>query len=137
MGGSYGGYATLAGLAFSPEAFTCGVDIVGPSNLNTLLKTIPPYWSTILSTFHERMGDWEEMLTAQSPLFKADQIKAPLLIGQGANDPREQGRERPDRRRHAQKTKTWSITCSLMKATDLRGTIWRSYPGGLEHRRCQ
>jgi dipeptidyl aminopeptidase/acylaminoacyl peptidase len=88
MGGSYGGYATLAGLAFSPEAFACGVDIVGPSNLNTLLKTIPPYWSTILSTFHKRMGDSEEFLNSQSPLFKADQIKAPLLIGQGANDPR-------------------------------------------------
>lgn len=88
MGGSYGGYATLAGVAFSPEAFACGVDIVGPSNLNTLLKTIPPYWSTILSTFHKRMGDSEEMLNAQSPLFKAGQIKAPLLIGQGANDPR-------------------------------------------------
>jgi len=88
MGGSYGGYATLAGVAFSPEAFTCGVDIVGPSNLNTLLKTIPPYWSTILSTFHKRMGDNEEVLNAQSPLFKASQIKAPLLIGQGANDPR-------------------------------------------------
>ena len=88
MGGSYGGYATLAGVAFSPEAFTCGVDIVGPSNLNTLLKTIPPYWSTILSTFHKRMGDSEEVLNAQSPLFKANQITAPLLIGQGANDPR-------------------------------------------------
>ena len=88
MGGSYGGYATLAGVAFSPDAFTCGVDIVGPSNLNTLLKTIPPYWSTMLATFHKRMGDSEEMLRAQSPLFKADQIKVPLLIGQGANDPR-------------------------------------------------
>jgi dipeptidyl aminopeptidase/acylaminoacyl peptidase len=88
MGGSYGGYATLAGLAFSPEAFTCGVDIVGPSNLNTLLKSIPPYWSTFLATFHKRMGDTEEFLNSQSPLFKADQIKAPLLIGQGANDPR-------------------------------------------------
>lgn len=88
MGGSYGGYATLAGLAFSPDAYTCGVDIVGPSNLNTLLKTIPPYWSTALSTFHKRMGDTETLLTAQSPLFKADQIKVPLLIGQGANDPR-------------------------------------------------
>jgi dipeptidyl aminopeptidase/acylaminoacyl peptidase len=88
MGGSYGGYATLAGVAFSPDAFACGVDIVGPSNLNTLLKTIPPYWSTILSTFHKRMGDSEEVLKAQSPLFKADQIKVPLLIGQGANDPR-------------------------------------------------
>ncbi len=88
MGGSYGGYATLAGVTFSPDAFACGVDIVGPSNLNTLLKTIPPYWSTILSTFHKRMGDTEAVLTAQSPLFKADQIKVPLLIGQGKNDPR-------------------------------------------------
>jgi len=88
MGGSYGGYATLAGVAFSPDTFTCGVDIVGPSNLNTLLKTIPPYWSTLLSTFHKRMGDSEEFLRSQSPLFKADQIKVPLLIGQGANDPR-------------------------------------------------
>ena len=88
MGGSYGGYATLAGVAFSPDAFACGVDIVGPSNLNTLLKTTPPYWSTLLSTFHKRMGDSEEFLNSQSPLFKADQIKVPLLIGQGANDPR-------------------------------------------------
>ena len=88
MGGSYGGYATLAGLAFAPDAFACGVDIVGPSNLNTLLKTIPPYWSTMVSIFHKRMGDNEEFLKSQSPLFKADQIKAPLLIGQGANDPR-------------------------------------------------
>jgi dipeptidyl aminopeptidase/acylaminoacyl peptidase len=88
MGGSYGGYATLAGLAFSPDAFACGVDIVGPSNLNTLLRTIPPYWSTFLAIFHKRMGDDEAFLNSQSPLFKADQIKAPLLIGQGANDPR-------------------------------------------------
>jgi len=88
MGGSYGGYATLAGVAFSPDAFACGVDIVGPSNLYTLLKTTPPYWSTIISTFHKRMGDSEEFLKTQSPLFKADQIKVPLLIGQGANDPR-------------------------------------------------
>jgi dipeptidyl aminopeptidase/acylaminoacyl peptidase len=88
MGGSYGGYATLAGVAFAPDAYACGVDIVGPSNLNTLLKTIPPYWSTMLAVFHKRMGDNEEILKAQSPLFRADQIKAPLLIGQGANDPR-------------------------------------------------
>jgi dipeptidyl aminopeptidase/acylaminoacyl peptidase len=88
MGGSYGGYATLAGVTFSPDAFACGVDIVGPSNLNTLLKTIPPYWSTVLATFHKRMGDSEAVLKEQSPLFKAEQIKAPLLIGQGANDPR-------------------------------------------------
>ena len=88
MGGSYGGYATLAGVAFAPDAYACGVDIVGPSNLNTFLKTIPPYWSTMLAVFHKRMGDNEEILKSQSPLFKADQIKAPLLIGQGANDPR-------------------------------------------------
>lgn len=88
MGGSYGGYATLAGLAFSPDAYACGVDIVGPSNLNTLLKSIPPYWSTFLAVLHKRMGDDEAFLKSQSPLFKADQIKSPLMIGQGANDPR-------------------------------------------------
>jgi dipeptidyl aminopeptidase/acylaminoacyl peptidase len=88
MGGSYGGYATLAALAFSPEAFCCGVDIVGPSNLNTLLATIPPYWSTLVALFHKRMGNDEEFLNSQSPVFKANQMKAPLLIGQGANDPR-------------------------------------------------
>ena len=88
MGGSYGGYATLAAVTFSPDAFSCGVDIVGPSNLNTLLKTIPPYWSTLLAVFHKRMGEDKAFLESQSPLFKADKIKAPLLIGQGANDPR-------------------------------------------------
>jgi len=88
MGGSYGGYATLAGVAFSPDAFACGVDIVGPSNLNTLLKTIPPYWSTFVAVFHKRMGEDEAFLKSQSPLFKADEIKVPLLIGQGKNDPR-------------------------------------------------
>jgi dipeptidyl aminopeptidase/acylaminoacyl peptidase len=88
MGGSYGGYATLAALTFSPDAFACGVDIVGPSNLNTLLKTIPPYWATFVAIFHKRMGEDEAFLKSQSPLFKADQIKVPLLIGQGANDPR-------------------------------------------------
>jgi dipeptidyl aminopeptidase/acylaminoacyl peptidase len=88
MGGSYGGYATLAAVAFSPDAFACGVDIVGPSNLYTLLKTIPPYWSTDLAVMHKRMGEDKAFLESQSPLFKADQIKAPLLIGQGANDPR-------------------------------------------------
>lgn len=88
MGGSYGGYATLAALAFAPDAFACGVDIVGPSNLNTLLASIPPYWETLRATFTQRMGDSEELLTSQSPLFRADAIRAPLLIGQGANDPR-------------------------------------------------
>ncbi len=93
MGGSYGGYATLAGLTFTPEKFACGVDIVGPSNLETLLDTIPPYWAPMVKIFHERMGDpnTEEglaLLKAASPLYKADQITKPLLILQGANDPR-------------------------------------------------
>jgi dipeptidyl aminopeptidase/acylaminoacyl peptidase len=93
MGGSYGGYATLAGLAFTPETFACGVDIVGPSNLETLLATIPPYWAPMVKIFHERMGDpnTEEglaTLRAASPLYKADRITRPLLIAQGANDPR-------------------------------------------------
>jgi dipeptidyl aminopeptidase/acylaminoacyl peptidase len=88
MGGSYGGYATLVGVAFTPDEFTCGVDIVGPSNLYTLLKTIPPYWATIRAMFDKRMGKDEDFLRSRSPLFKADKIKAPLLIGQGKNDPR-------------------------------------------------
>jgi dipeptidyl aminopeptidase/acylaminoacyl peptidase len=93
MGGSYGGYATLAGLAFTPDRFACGVDIVGPSNLSTLLGTIPPYWEAIRAQFYKRMGDptteaGKALLRERSPLFKADQIRRPLLIGQGANDPR-------------------------------------------------
>lgn len=88
MGGSYGGYATLVGLTFTPEEFTCGVDIVGPSNLNTLLASIPPYWGPIRGVFQKRMGSDEAFLSSRSPLFKADRITKPLLIGQGANDPR-------------------------------------------------
>jgi dipeptidyl aminopeptidase/acylaminoacyl peptidase len=93
MGGSYGGYATLAGLTFTPEVFACGVDIVGPSNLKTLIASIPPYWKPIRSMFDVRMGNVDEPKDADlvknaSPLFKADRIVRPLLIGQGANDPR-------------------------------------------------
>ena len=91
MGGSYGGYATLVGVTFTPDEFACGVDIVGPSNIVTLIKSIPPYWVPIKSLFDKRVGKVEtdeEFLKSRSPLFKADQIKAPLLIGQGANDPR-------------------------------------------------
>jgi dipeptidyl aminopeptidase/acylaminoacyl peptidase len=93
MGGSYGGYATLAGLTFTPDAFACGVDIVGPSNLETLLATIPPYWEPQVKQFHERMGNPNTpeglaLLKERSPLYKAKDIKKPLLIGQGANDPR-------------------------------------------------
>ncbi|MBV8148655.1 MAG: S9 family peptidase [Candidatus Eremiobacteraeota bacterium] len=93
MGGSYGGYATLAAVTFTPTAFTCAVDIVGPSNLNTLLASIPPYWQTDRAQFSLRMGSDPAFLNSQSPLFKADQIKAPLLIGQGLNDPRVNHRE--------------------------------------------
>jgi dipeptidyl aminopeptidase/acylaminoacyl peptidase len=91
MGGSYGGYATLVGLTFTPDRFACGVDIVGPSNIVTLMKTIPPYWVPIKAMFTKRVGDLateEEFLKERSPLFRIDQIKAPLLIGQGKNDPR-------------------------------------------------
>jgi len=93
MGGSYGGYATLAGLAFTPDVFACGVDIVGPSNLETLLATIPPYWQPVIQQFHQRMGNPETpeglaMLKERSPLHSAERIVRPLLIGQGANDPR-------------------------------------------------
>lgn len=93
MGGSYGGYATLAGLAFTPEVFACGVDIVGPSNLETLLATIPSYWASFYETLARRVGDPRNdnglaLLKARSPLHAADRIARPLLIGQGANDPR-------------------------------------------------
>lgn len=93
MGGSYGGYATLAGLAFTPTTFACGVDIVGPSNLETLLKTIPPYWTAGIEQFNQRMGNPNTpeglaILKKASPLYSADKIVRPLLIGQGANDPR-------------------------------------------------
>lgn len=93
FGGSYGGYAALAGLTFTPEKFACAVDIVGPSNLRTLLNSIPPYWKPIRSMFDVRMGSIDdpkdaELIKNASPLFKADKIVRPLLIGQGANDPR-------------------------------------------------
>lgn len=93
MGGSYGGYATLVGLTFTPTTFACGVDIVGPSNLETLLKTIPPYWTAVVEQFHQRMGNPNTpeglaLLKERSPLYRAGDIVRPLLIGQGANDPR-------------------------------------------------
>jgi len=93
MGISYGGYATLVGLTFTPDVFACGVDIVGPSNLRTLLETIPPYWAPMLNMFTVRVGDHRteegrKLLESRSPLTYVDNIKKPLLIGQGANDPR-------------------------------------------------
>jgi dipeptidyl aminopeptidase/acylaminoacyl peptidase len=91
MGGSYGGYATLVGLTFTPEVFNCGVDIVGPSNIATLIRSIPPYWKPLRGIFDKRVGNIdteEEFLKERSPLSKVDAITKPLLIGQGANDPR-------------------------------------------------
>lgn len=93
MGGSYGGYATLAGLTFTPEVFACGVDIVGPSNLITLLDSVPEYWRPMIEMMYTRVGnptteDGAALLTDRSPLHHVDNIQRPLLIGQGANDPR-------------------------------------------------
>ena len=93
MGGSYGGYATLAGLAFTPDVYAAGVSIVGPSNLITLLNSIPPYWEAGRIMMYERMGDpkttaGRAQLERQSPLNSATKISAPLLVIQGANDPR-------------------------------------------------
>ncbi|HMB28489.1 MAG TPA: S9 family peptidase, partial [Blastocatellia bacterium] len=93
MGGSYGGYATLAGVAFTPDVYSAAVSIVGPSNLITLLESIPPYWESFRKVFTERMGDpataeGKARLDRQSPLNSADKIKTPLFVIQGANDPR-------------------------------------------------
>ncbi len=90
-GGSYGGYAALAGATFTPGLYRCAVDIVGPSNLITLIETIPPYWAPLVAQFHNRVGNPEterDFLWSRSPLSAADRITIPLLIAQGANDPR-------------------------------------------------
>ncbi len=90
-GGSFGGYATLAGVAFTPDLYACGVDYVGVSNLFTLIKTIPPYWEPMREMLYEMVGHPEkdkELYERISPLFHADKIKVPMLVAQGANDPR-------------------------------------------------
>jgi dipeptidyl aminopeptidase/acylaminoacyl peptidase len=90
-GASYGGYAVLAGLAFTPDIYACGVDFVGPSNLFTLLETLPPYWELGRQMMYEQVGDPEkdkDLLRSVSPVFHADKIRAPLFVAQGANDPR-------------------------------------------------
>ena len=90
-GASYGGYAALAGLAFTPDVYAAGISFVGPSNIFTLLATVPPYWEPMRKMQYEMIGDPEtekDLLTAASPLFSADKIQSPLLIAQGANDPR-------------------------------------------------
>ncbi|MDX1946051.1 MAG: S9 family peptidase [Pirellulaceae bacterium] len=93
MGGSYGGYATLVGLTFTPDVFACGVDIVGPSSLITLMENPPPYWFSFMPVMKLRVGDFQteegrKFLLSRSPLTLVEKIKKPLLIGQGANDPR-------------------------------------------------
>jgi dipeptidyl aminopeptidase/acylaminoacyl peptidase len=117
MGGSYGGYATLAGLTITPDKFVCGVDIVGPSNLFTLLQTIPPYWESGKQQFYQRMGnptteEGRAVLKAASPLTYVDRIEKPLLIGQGANDPRVNKRE-SDQIVDAMKAKNIPVTYVL------------------------
>ena len=90
-GGSYGGYAALVGATFTPDLFCCAVDIVGPSNLLTFIKTVPPYWEAFLDMLYRRVGHPErdaDFLRERSPLFHVDDIKIPMLIAQGANDPR-------------------------------------------------
>ena len=93
MGGSYGGYAALVGLAMTPDVFACGVDIVGPSSLTTFIDSIPPYWAPMIAFIHRRLGDpttpeGRQALVDASPLTHASKISRPLLIAQGANDPR-------------------------------------------------
>jgi dipeptidyl aminopeptidase/acylaminoacyl peptidase len=117
MGGSYGGYATLAGVTFTPDKFACGVSIVGPSNLVTLLETIPPYWQPMIELFTTRVGDHRTdegraFLTQRSPLTYVDRIKRPLLIGQGANDPRVKQAE-SDQIVHAMQAKNIPVTYVL------------------------
>lgn len=93
MGASYGGYAALSGLAFTPETFACGISLVGPSNLVTLLESIPPYWQPLRALWRERVGDIEseqgrKALLERSPISRVDDITRPLLLVHGANDPR-------------------------------------------------
>ncbi len=116
-GGSYGGYATLVGLTFTPDTFACGVDIVGPSNLNTLLATIPPYWKSFFEEFATRVGDprteeGRKLLAERSPLTRVEAINKPLLIAQGANDPRVKKAE-ADQIAAAMKAKNLPVTYVL------------------------
>jgi len=116
-GGSYGGYATLVGVAMTPEVFACGVDIVGPSSIVTLLRSIPPYWQPQVQVFKDRVGDFlteagQKLLKERSPLTYADQIGVPLLIGQGKNDPRVKQAE-ADQIVHAMQEKKIPVTYVL------------------------
>jgi dipeptidyl aminopeptidase/acylaminoacyl peptidase len=91
MGASYGGYSALVGATFTPDVFSCAVAMVGPSNLKTFIETVPPYWQPQIVMLHNRVGNpetEEEFLWSRSPLSKVDNIKIPMLIAHGANDPR-------------------------------------------------
>jgi dipeptidyl aminopeptidase/acylaminoacyl peptidase len=117
MGGSYGGYATLVGLTFTPDVFACGVDLVGPSSLISLLENPPPYWMPMMPMMKQRVGDWttdegRQFLQSRSPLFRAGEIKRPLLIGQGAQDPRVKQSE-SDQIVEAMKVKNIPVTYML------------------------
>ena len=90
-GGSYGGYAALVGATFTPDTFTCAIDVVGPSDLRTLIRSIPPYWAPLVAQFHQRVGNPDtepDFLWSRSPLSRVEAIRIPMLIAQGANDPR-------------------------------------------------
>jgi dipeptidyl aminopeptidase/acylaminoacyl peptidase len=119
MGGSYGGYATLVGLTFTPEKFACGVDIVGPSSLVTLMNNVPPYWMPAMPLLTERVGDYrteegKKFLLERSPLTRVEKIQRPLLIGQGANDPRVKQQE-ADQIVKAMQMKKIPVTYALFK----------------------
>jgi len=91
FGASYGGYESLVGATFTPDVFTCAVSAMGPSNLMTFIESVPPYWTTLLDVMYTRIGNpmtEKELLESRSPLFKVDAIKIPMLVAQGANDPR-------------------------------------------------
>jgi dipeptidyl aminopeptidase/acylaminoacyl peptidase len=87
-GVSYGGYAALVGAAFTPDVFKCAISVVGPSNLNTLFESFPDYWKPMIAMWHKRVGDDREFLWSRSPLSKVGDIKIPIFIAQGENDPR-------------------------------------------------
>ena len=118
FGGSYGGYAALAGVTFTPDFFACAVDVVGPSNLKTLISTIPPYWKPMRSLFDVRMGNVDdpkdaELIKEASPLFKADKIRPAAADRPGGQrSPRQAGRGRADRRRDREKWRPREL-CAL------------------------
>lgn len=117
MGGSYGGYATLVGLTKTPDTFACGIDIVGPSSIMTLINSVPPYWKPILNDFKNRIGNWDtkeqiEELNKISPLHHVDNITKPLLIAQGAHDPRVKQSE-SDQIVHAMQKKSIPVIYAL------------------------